>query len=91
LAAPVQVNQFALELMTAKRTNEASAIFRENAKKHPDLWFVHDGLARWYSAQNRFDDAKNEMRQAITLAPPDRKNDLNELLKRLEASQDISR
>ncbi|MEO6335108.1 MAG: DUF2911 domain-containing protein [Pyrinomonadaceae bacterium] len=91
LATPIQANQFALELMAAKRTDEASAVFRDNAKKHPDLWFVHEGLARVYSAQKRFDDAKSEMRQALTLAPADRKNDLNELLKRLEASQDISR
>ncbi|MEP6705203.1 MAG: DUF2911 domain-containing protein, partial [Acidobacteriota bacterium] len=91
LATPVQANQFALELMAAKRTDEASAILRENAKKHPDLWFVHDGLARLYSAQKRFDDAKNEMRRAVALAPADRNNDLNELLKRLEAGQDINR
>ncbi len=91
LATPSQANQFALELIAAKRTDEAFTVFRENAKKHPELWFVHDGLARVYSAQNRLDDAKTEMRQAVTLAPADRKNDLNDLLKRLEAGQDINR
>jgi Flp pilus assembly protein TadD len=39
------------QLMGEKRNEEAFAIFRENAKKHPDLWFVHTGLARMYYRQ----------------------------------------
>ncbi|MDQ6787201.1 MAG: DUF2911 domain-containing protein [Acidobacteriota bacterium] len=91
IATPFQIHQFALELMTAKRNEEAFTIFRENAKNHPDQWFVHEGLARMYSAQGRFDDAKNEIREALAVAPPNQKSDLNELLKRLEAGQDINR
>ena len=90
IATPIQLNQFALELLTSKRNDEAYTIFRENAVKHPNIWVVHEGLARMYSAQNKFDDAKKEIRLAVTIAPANQKSDLNELLKRLEAGQDIN-
>jgi hypothetical protein len=90
LGTPLQVHQFALGLMAAKRSEEAFTIFRENEKKHPDQWFVHDGLARMYSAQGRFDDAKKEIRAALAVSPANQKGNLNELLKRLEARQDIN-
>lgn len=91
LGTPLQVHQFARELLAAKRDDEAFRIFRENAMKHPDLWFVHDGLARIYSAQNKFDDAKKEIRTALESAPANQKGELDELLKRLEAKQDINK
>ena len=90
LGTPLQVHQFARELLAAKRSDEAFAIFRENAKKHPDKWFVHEGLARMYSAQGRFDDAKKEIRAALAIAPVNQKSDLNESLKELESGRDIN-
>lgn len=91
LGTPLQVYQFARELLASKRNDEAFAIFRENARKHPDLWLAHDGLARMYSALGRFEDAKNEIKAALAVAPGDRKDNLNELLKQLEAKQDINK
>lgn len=91
LATPFQVYQFARDLLASKRNDEAFTIFRENANKHPDQWFVHEGLARMYSAQSRFEDAKKEIRLALAVAPANQKSDLDELLKRLEAGQDINR
>lgn len=91
LGTPLQVHQFASELLAAKRSDEAFTIFHENARKYPDLWFVHDGLARMYSAQGRFDDAIKEIKAALTAAPDDRKNNLNEMLKQLETKQDINK
>lgn len=90
IGTPLQVHQFALELMAAKRSDEASGIFRENANKHPELWFVREGLARMYSARGKFDEARNEIRAALATAPANQQSDLNELLKRLEAKQDIN-
>ena len=90
LGTPLQVHQFARELVAARRSAEAFTLFRENAKKHADQWFVHDGLARMYSAQAKFEEAKKEIRLALASAPADRKSELNELLKRLEAKQDIN-
>src|SRR6267143_2046447 len=48
MANPLQIHFFARGLQGEKRNDEAFAIFRENAKKHPDQWFVHSGLARMY-------------------------------------------
>jgi hypothetical protein len=91
IGTPLQVHQFARELLAAKRSDEAFTIFRENARKHPDLWFVHEGLARDYSAQGKFIEAKNEIKAALAAAPDDQKSNLNELLKRLENGQDINK
>jgi Flp pilus assembly protein TadD len=61
LASPLQIHMYARQLQGEKRQEEAFAIFRENAKKHPDDWFVPSGLARVYSSEGRFDDAAKEM------------------------------
>jgi hypothetical protein len=90
MAAPLQVHQYARQLLGEKRNEEAFAVFRENAKKHPDQWFVHTGLARMYSAQSKFDDATKEMKLAMAAAPDDQKSYLDGLEKRLEAKQDIN-
>jgi tetratricopeptide (TPR) repeat protein len=84
------VDQFARDLLTRKKTAEATLIFRQNAIKHPDQWFVHDGLARAYSAQGKFDDAGKEMRLALAGAPQGRKSHLQLLITQLGAKQDIS-
>jgi tetratricopeptide (TPR) repeat protein len=90
LASPLQMHMFGRQLQAEKRTEEAFAVFRENAKKHPDQWFVHTGLARVYSAQGRFDDATQEMKLALAAAPDSQKSYLDGLVKQLEAKQDIN-
>src|SRR6202521_2639477 len=90
LASPLQMHSFARQLQGEKRSDEAFAIFRENAKKHPDQWFVHTGLARMYCAQGKFDDAAKEMKLALAGAPDNQKSYVDGLVKRLEAKQDIN-
>jgi hypothetical protein len=90
LGTPAEVDEFARDLLTRKRTLEALAVFRQNAAKHPDRWFVHDGLARAYSAQGKFDDASREMRLALAGAPQGQQNHLQALLTQLGAKQNIS-
>jgi hypothetical protein len=90
LAGPLQLHQYARQLLGEKRNEEAYNVFRENAKKHPDQWFVHTGLARMYSAQSKFDDAAKEMKLSVAAAPADQKTYLDGLEKRLEAKQDIN-
>ena len=91
LANPLQVHLFARQLQGQKRNEEAFAIFRENAKKHPDQWFVHSGMARMYCAQGKFDDAAKEMKVALTGAPDNQKSYVDGLVRQLEAKQDINR
>ena len=90
LASPLQIHMFARGLQGEKRSEEAFAIFRENAKKHPDQWFVHSGLARMYCAQGKFDDTAKEMKLALAGAPDNQKSYVDGLVKRLESKQDIN-
>jgi tetratricopeptide (TPR) repeat protein len=90
LANPLQTHLFARQLQGQKRSEEAFVIYRENAKKHPDQWFVHTGLARMYSAQGNFDDAAKEMKVALAKAPDNQKSYLDGLVRQLEAKQDIN-
>jgi len=90
LASPLQVHLFARQLQAEKHNEEAFVIFRENAKKHPDLWFVHTGLARVYSSEGKFDDAAKEMKLSMAVAPDNQKVYLDGLEKRLESKQDIN-
>jgi hypothetical protein len=90
LANPLQIHFYARGLQGEKRNDEAFAIFRENAKKHPDQWFVHSGLARIYCSQGKFDDAAKEMKMALAGAPENQKTYVDGLVKRLEAKQDIN-
>ena len=78
------------QLQSEKRNDEAFAIFRENATKHPEQWFVHSGLARVYSSQGKFDRAAAEMKLALSGAPDNQKVYIDGLVKQLEAKQDIN-
>jgi len=90
LASPLQIHIYARQLQGEKRSEEAFAIFRENAQKHPDQWFIHSGLARIYCSQGKFDDAAKEMKLALAGAPENQKTYVDGLVKRLEAKQDIN-
>src|SRR6267154_6799051 len=90
LANPLQIHLFARQLQGEKRNEEAFAIFRDNAKKHPDQWFVHTGLARMYCAQGKFDDATKEIKLAVSAAPDNQKSYLDGLERQLESKQDIN-
>lgn len=89
-ANPLQLHLFARSLQAEKRNDEANAIFRENAKNHPDLWFVHTGLARMYCSEGKFDDAAKEMKLALASAPESQRTYVDGLVKKLEAKQDIN-
>src|ERR1700692_388619 len=69
MASPLQIHMYARQLQGEKRGDEAFVIFRENAKKHPDQWYVHSGMARIYCSQGKFDDAAKEMKLALATAP----------------------
>jgi tetratricopeptide (TPR) repeat protein len=90
LANPLQVHLYARQLQGQKRADEAYAIFRDNAKKHPEMWFTHTGLARMYSGQGKFEDATKEMKVALEKAPDNQKTYLDGLVRRLESKQDIN-
>ena len=90
MANPLQLHIYARQLQGQKHQDEAFAIFRENARKHPDEWFVHTGMARVYCGQGNFNDAVKEMKLALAAAPDGQKTYVESLVKRLQAKQDIN-
>jgi len=90
-ADAVQLYQYGRQLQTEKKQDEAFALFRTNAKKFPDNWISHVGLARVYSGQGDFDHAVKEMQTALTSAPDSNKQNLENYVKRLQSKDDINR
>jgi tetratricopeptide (TPR) repeat protein len=90
LASPLQLHVYARQLQAQKKQQEAYAIFRMNAEKHPDKWFVHNGMARVYSSEGKFEQAAKEMQVSADTAPEANKAFLQALVKKLQAKQDIN-
>ncbi|MGC2195802.1 MAG: DUF2911 domain-containing protein [Terriglobales bacterium] len=91
IATPQQLHQYAFQLKGQKKDDEAYAVWRKNAKDHPDLWFTHSGMARVYSSQGDFDNALKEMKIAEAGAPEQNKVFIEAFIKRLEAKDDINK
>jgi len=91
MATPLQVHMFARGLQGQGQQDKAFQIFRTNAQKHPDEWFIHSGLARIACAQGNYTDAAKEMKLALAAAPADQKTYVESLVKRLEAKDDINK
>jgi hypothetical protein len=90
-ANALQLYVYARQLQGDKKQEEALTIYRSNAKKFPDYWTSHLGLARVYSAQGDFDNAVKELKLSLTGAPDANKNALEGYVKRLQAKEDINR
>ncbi|MGC1451292.1 MAG: DUF2911 domain-containing protein [Candidatus Sulfotelmatobacter sp.] len=91
MANALQLYGYARQLQGDKKQDEALALYRSNAKKFPDYWTSHLGLARVYSAQGDFDNAVKEVKLSLTGAPDANKNALENYMKRLQAKEDINR
>lgn len=91
MANALQLYGYARQLQGEKKQDEALVIFRSSAKKFPDYWTSHLGLARVYSAQGDFNNAVKEMKLSLTGAPDNSKSALESYMKRLQAKDDINR
>jgi hypothetical protein len=87
----LQLYVYGRQLQGDKKQDEAFALYRSNAKRFPDEWTSHLGLARVYSGKGDFDNAVKEMKVALTGAPDLSKPGLQNNLKRLESKDDINR
>jgi len=91
-ANALQLYVYGRQLQGEKKQEEAFAIYRSNAKKFPDYWTSHVGLARVYSGQGDFDNAVKEMRTALVGVPDDaNKSAIENYVKRLQSKDDINR
>jgi len=90
-ASALQLYFYARQLQADKKQEEAMATFKSTAKKYPDYWTSHMGLARVYSAQGDFDNAVKEVKLSLTSAPDSNKANLENYVKRLQNKEDINR
>jgi hypothetical protein len=90
-ANALQLYVYARQLQADKKQDEALVVYRSTAKKFPDYWTTHLGLARVYSAQGDFDNAVKEAQKSLTGAPDANRNALEGYVKRLQAKDDINR
>src|ERR1700685_2882166 len=91
-ASAQQLYFYGRQLQGEKKQEEAFAIFRSNAKKFPDYWTSHVGLARVYSGQGAFDKAVKEIQSALAGVPDDaNRANLEKYVKRLQSKEDINR
>jgi Protein of unknown function (DUF2911)/Tetratricopeptide repeat len=87
----LQLYVYGRQLQGDKKQDEALAVYRANAKKFPDNWTSHLGMARVYSAQGDFENAVKEMKTSLAGAPDASKSSLQSYVKRLQAKDDINR
>lgn len=90
-ATPIQIHVAARQLLTSGKKDEAVRLFQLNAKRFPNQWPVHVGLMRAYAVTGDKKKALEEAKLALAQAPDEgNKKNLEGLIKRLEAGQDIN-
>ena len=91
-ADALQLYVYGRQLQGEKKQEEAFALYRSNAKKFPDYWTSHVGLARVYSGKGDFDNAVKEMQMALKSGPDEaNKSAIENYVKRLQSKDDINR
>jgi len=89
-AGPIELHLYGRQLLAQKKPQEALKVFQLNAKRHPNVWPVHVGLARGYAANGRPKEALTEAKLALPQAPdPNNKKTLEGMIQKLEAGQAI--
>jgi tetratricopeptide (TPR) repeat protein len=91
MANVMQVNSYGRQLQVEGKQDEAFEVFRDNIKRNPNHWVAHYETARMASAQGDFDGAVKEMKLALGGAPDSQRSPIENLIKRLEAREDINK
>jgi tetratricopeptide (TPR) repeat protein len=86
-----QLYFYGILLQSQGKQDQAFDFFRQAAKKDPNDWLVHDGIARIYSAKGDFENALKEMKLSLAGAPDTQKIFPAASVKKLEAKQDINK
>jgi tetratricopeptide (TPR) repeat protein len=91
-ASAQQLYFYGRQLQGQKKQEEAFALYLSNAKKFPDYWTSHVGLARVYSGQGEFDKAVKELQSALAGVPDDaNRSNLEKYIKRAQSKEDFNR
>jgi Protein of unknown function (DUF2911) len=90
IATPLDLHLYGRQLLAQKKPQEALKVFELNAKRHPNVWPVHVGLARGYAAVGRNKEALAEAKLALPQAPDDlNRKGLATMIQKLEGGQAI--
>lgn len=89
-AGPLELHQLGRQLLAEKNPQEAMKVFEINARRHPDVWPVHVGLARGHAALGRKEEALAEARLTLPSAPNEasRKN-LESMIQRISEGKPV--
>ena len=90
-ATAVQLYVYARGLQRQGNAKRAFELYPQVPKRDPNHWISHVALARIDSNKGDFSAATKEMAQALSAAPESNKPQLQGLLKRLEAKDDINK
>lgn len=90
MANALQLYVYGRQLQGDKKEEQALAIYRSNAKKFPDDWTSHLGMARVYSAKKDFDNAIRELDLSLKTAPESNRPSLENYVQRMKAKDDIN-
>jgi len=86
-----QSYQYARQLQRDNKQDEAFAIYRNLAKKYPTNLFAYAGLARIAVGDGNYDEAVKDMKLAKDAAPENAKSQIQGLINRLEAKENINK
>lgn len=87
----MQINSYGRQLQISGHQEEAFAVFRENAKRHPGHFIIPYEEARMACAKGDYDAAVSKMKIALAGSTKNVQPFLEGLLKRLEAKEDINK
>lgn len=90
-ANAIQLYVYARGLQRQKQQDKAFELYRRGEKQFPNHWITHVGSARIASASGNFDEATKQMKIAVDGTQGAQKTQLEGLLKRLQAKDDINK
>lgn len=91
LANALQLHGYGRQLQTQGKQDEAFQVFRTNIKKNPNHWLIHNEEARMACAKGDYNNAVKLMKLSADNAPSLYKTQMDALVRRLEAKEDINK
>ena len=86
-----EVHGYARQLMKAKKTKEAAALFKANYKKYPNQFTTNMGMVRALSSEQNDKEAVKYANAALAQAPdPNNKALVEGIIVQLKAGKDVS-
>ncbi len=90
-ANALQMNSWGRQLQMKGKQEEAFAVFRDNAKRHPDSFIIPYEEARMAVAAGDYDTAVRKVKLSLASADKLYQPFLQGILRRLEAKEDINK